>query len=101
MSPGGTEICRGSWDGKACDKDSEGLQFLGERKVTEGLGMWELELETSKACEHWGNGMHERLVVVNAAELVIESCREHKKLRALRARHAVQKNLLLLTLLNL
>ena len=51
--------------------DSEGLQFLGERKVTEGLGMWELELETSKACEHWGNGMHERLVVVNVAELEI------------------------------
>ena len=51
--------------------DSEGLQFLGERKVTEGLGMWELELETSKACEHWGNGMHERLVVVNVTELEI------------------------------
>ena len=51
--------------------DPEGLQFLGERKVTEGLGMWELELETSKACEHWGDGMHERLVVVNVSELEI------------------------------
>ena len=72
MSPGGTEICRGPWDGKACDKDSEGLQFLGKRQVTEGPGMWELELETSKACEHWGHGMlHKGLVVVSTVELVI------------------------------
>ena len=115
-----TVSCRKTWKGKACLGDSEGLRALGARKVAGKLEKGKLVSGTLKACEPWGHGKLQRVLERDscepwghrmlynscepwghAAELVIESCREHKKLRALRARHAVQKNLLLWTLLNL